>query len=361
MSTGQHVVVIGAGAMGAATAWRLASDGHRVTILEQFDVGHRLGSSHGPSRIFRVAYRQARYATLALAALDGWRNLEATTNRSLLRQAGQIDHGDPGAIDEIVANLAALDRPAETMSGTEAGRRWPTMRFGEAAVFSPDGGRVLADGGVRALLDAAAGAGAELRDRAAVTALEPAASGVTVQTSAGPIHADTVVVAAGAWASSLLAELVALAPLAVEQTQPVHFAPRVPTDDWISFIHHTTTLGGYGLWSDGIGVKVGLHDDRHPTDPDTPRHQRPEATAAVVDYVSEWIPGVDPTPIDVATCLYTSTPTEDFVLDRVGDIVVCSPCSGHGFKFAPAIGRVVADLVAGRHHAEAAWMLPRSG
>ena len=379
-----EVIVVGGGAMGAATAWHLARDGHDVLLLEQFGARHSRGSSHGHTRIFRLAYRDPGYTSLALAALPWWRTLEDEAGVALLDQCGQIDHGAPTALAEIERSLAGHDRPFERLSAADAEARWPGLRTEGGAVLSPDGGFVLADGSVEALLRMAAGHGALIRTNQPVRAIEPIGvaddDGVRVVTDGGTFTAPIVVVAAGAWAEGLLEgpsgplARGTLPPLAVTLAVPSHFAPQPgdPGGDrpWPSVVHHRSgddplAFGAYAVWAPGVGMKVGLEDVDRPVDPDhRPTEAPADAIVALVDYVEEWFPGLDPTPLDPHTCLFTSTPDEHFVIDRVGPIVVVSPCSGHGFKFVPAIGRLAADLATAPDPAaahvprRAEWRLP---
>jgi sarcosine oxidase len=205
---------------------------------------------------------------------------------------------------------------------------------------------------VRALLELAVSAGAEVMPERAVAGIDPAGDGVQLLLADGSaLRARCVVVAAGAWAGSLLAGLVELPPLLVTQQQVLHF-PRLDAHapPWPSVIHDDGRpvyhLAGGGARDHR---KLGEHLTRAaPTTPQTRSYDVDAAARArAVEYVRRWLPGLDPAPLDETTCLYTTTPSEDFVLDRVGPIVVCSACSGHGAKFAPLIGEQVASLVLG--------------
>ncbi len=379
-----EVIVVGGGAMGAATAWHLARDGHDVLLLEQFEALHARGSSHGRTRIFRVAYRDRSYTELALAALPWWRTLEEEAGVALLEQCGQIDHGPPAALADIQGALGAHGRPFERLSSVEAEVRWPGLRLDSGVVLSPDGGFVQADGSVEALLQMGESHGAEVRTLEPVRAIEllgvDDADGVRVTTDLGSFTAPVVVVAAGAWVEGLLEGPAGplargtLPPLAVTLAVPSHFAPGAGDlgDDqpWPSVVHHSFSddplaFGAYAVWAPGVGMKVGLEDADRPIDPDDrPAMPPADAVAALVAYVEGWFPGLDPSPLDPHMCLFTSTPNEHFVIDRVGPVVVVSPCSGHGFKFVPAIGRLAADLATARDPAaaqvprRAEWRLP---
>jgi sarcosine oxidase len=361
------VVVVGAGAMGAASAWRLARGGRHVLVLEQFEPGHVRGSSHGATRIFRLAHRDRRYLELARRALGLWRELEAATGEVLVEATGQIDHGHAPAVEEIDANLRRAGLASELLVADAARERWPGMRFDGPVVHSPDGGRCWADRTVTAAVRAARAEGAEVRYGTPVERIEVVPAGVVVHGPGGPVRAPVVVVAAGAWVPRLLGGVVALPELAVEDEQVGHFRPHDPTAAWPSFLHHAgpdmadrpLAFGAYGLVTPGEGVKVGGPGTTVPVDPATRTLEADPARAGRLrDYVEEWLPGLDPEPLSTTRCLFTETPDDHFVLDRRGPVVVCSPCSGHGFKFVPAVAAEVEQLVAGRPQAEPAWRLP---
>lgn len=359
-------VVVGAGGMGASAAWHLARTGRSVLVLEQFVEGHTRGSSHGPTRIFRVAYRDPRYVALGVQALPWWRRLEEESGERLLDQTGQLDHGSPAAIGEIEQALAAAGRPFERLTPAAAHERWPGMQFDSAVVVSPEGGVCAADRTVAALLRQAVARGAEVCTGTRVERVEVLGDDdVVVHTAAGSHRARVVVVAAGAWLGELLGSTVRLPPLAVTQEQPAHFAPRQDGLVWPAFLHHREhasplSFGAYGMWTPGVGVKVGVDGTGRVADPaKRDSGLDPAGLTAVARYVEAWLPGLDPTPIEATTCLFTSTPDEHFVLDRVGPVVVCSPCSGHGFKFVPVIGHLAARLAAGHTSPDPAWRLPR--
>jgi sarcosine oxidase len=334
------VAVIGAGAMGSAAAWQLARRGRSVAVVEQFEAGHHRGSSHGVTRIFRLAYRDPTYVQLAVEALDGWHQLERASGMTLLEQSGQIDHGVPVAIDEIAANLEGAGFAAERMTPSVARRRWPGLRFDRAVVHSPDGGRIFAERTVSQLHRLATDLGAEISFGEPVVGVEPTGQGVVVHTDRRSIAARTVVVAAGAWVRQVVPDDIALPAVTVSHEVPTHFRPRDPSLRWPSFVHYVDgsaggrSFGAYGLETSGEGVKVGVEDAA--------------SVDEVVDYVREWHPGLVPEPVSSTQCLFTNMPDEHFVIERHGPVVVCSPCSGHGFKFTPVVGALVADLCDGR-------------
>ena len=354
------VVVVGAGVMGAATAWQLARGGAQVVLIDRFAAGHACGASHGLSRIYRQAYGSARYLRLAAEALPLWRELEAETGAALLMITGGVDHGDPTAVAAIAATLAAHDVRHEWLDPDRAALLWPGMRFAGPVLHQPDrAGRIAADQAVAALVAAALGHGAEIRRPLTATRVDVRADDlVQVHTTDGVIGARRAVITAGAWSAGLLDGVVALPSLRVTQEQPAYF-PFLDTppcvarqEDWPIFIHHGP--GVYGLTDPCGEVKVGIHGTGPVCDPDrrtfTPE---PDGLRRLQDYVSTWLPGLDaarPTPLS-STC--TSTPDAEFVLERHGPVVVGAGFSGHGFKHAPAIGRVLADLANDRASVEA--------
>ncbi|MBU2666396.1 FAD-dependent oxidoreductase [Actinoplanes bogorensis] len=328
-------LVIGGGAMGSAAAWALAGRGADVVLLERFEPGHTRGASHGASRIFRLAYAEPDYIRLARRALELWRELDP----ALLELTGGVDHGAVGLIPDA---LAAAGVPGEWLPPGEAAERWPGLRFDGPVFFHPSSGRIHADHAVAALQAGARARGAVVRHETRVLSVTPRGDDhVEVVTESETLHARRVVVAAGAWTSKLLPGLL---DLRVTQEQPAHFAPLASS--FPSFIHHRGDRSVYGLATPGEGIKVGFHGTGPVVDPDS-RSFQPEPTgmAELRDYVREWIPGADPDDATWISCTYTSTPTSDFIVDRVGPLVVLAGFSGHGFKFTPAIGELAADLV----------------
>jgi sarcosine oxidase len=348
------VVVVGGGAMGSAAAWQLARRGADVVLLEQFGPGHGRGSSHGSSRIVRLSYDDPFYVDLAAAAYRQWDELEADSGEQLLTWTGVVDHGDRPTVDSMAELLSAKGHATELLDPVDASSRWPGLRFEGSALFHPHGGRAHADRTVAALKRIAAEHGADIRHDTRVKALVPAADHVEIQTEDETLLAIAVVVAAGAWTASLLGDVLRLPALTVTREQPAHFPPRDPATPWPSFIHHqvgtptrgtATPRGTYGL-SSVDGVKVGFHAVGPVVHPDeSGTGVDGQRLRALQDYVAAWVPGVDAEHPAASPCLYTLTDDSDFVIDRFGPLAVAAGFSGHGFKFTPEIGRIVADLV----------------
>jgi sarcosine oxidase len=345
------VVVVGGGAMGTAAAWQLAVRGADVVLLERFAVGHTRGASHGASRIFRLSYAEPAYVGLARRALVLWRELEELSGTGLLTMTGGVNHGRPADLAALAGTLAAAGEPGVWLEAEEAVERWPGFRFAGRVLFHPATGRVHADHAVAVLRTLAVKSGAAVHHETPVAGITVRGRDrVDVHTGHRTYRARAAMVTAGAWTGKLLNGLVPLPPLRVTQEQPAHFAP-VGDLDWPAFVHYGHDSHGhdsYGLATPGEGVKVGMHGDGPETDPDRRDFQPdPGRLQALRRYVHDWLPGLDPDHFTPISCTYTTTPTSDFVLDRAGPIVVGAGFSGHGFKFTPAIGQVLADLALG--------------
>ena len=343
------VVVVGAGLMGAASAWQLSQRDVETLVLEQFEPASSHGSSHGSARIIRRAYPQDDYVTLTGEAFELWHELERQSDRTLIRTLGGIDHGagrDPVAISQA---LGRAHIGYELLVAAEAEKRFPGMLFDGPVLYQGDAGTLDSEGAVSALLEIAQQRGSQLRTGVSVTSIEPGDDGVVVHTDHGDVRARWVVVAAGAWCEGLIGGLVPLPPLMVSEHRVFHF-PRVDESvQWPVTIHQQ----GLDLYHLPGGRDGGPNDARkiaeHVGRPSDPRRRDPQIDLAarerMVDYVTRWLPGLVPTPFNETTCLYTRTPTEDFVIDRQDRIVVAAACSGHGAKLAPVVGRLVADQV----------------
>ena len=347
--------------MGSAAAWQLAQRGRDVTLLEQFEPGHTRGASHGRSRNFNLSYAQPEYVDLLAEAARLWRELEVHTGIPLLTEVGIVNHGRTGAYAEVARALDRVGFDSEFVDAAEAGRRWPGIRFESEVFFTPQAGRLDADASVAALQSAAADHGAVVRHSTIVRRLDVTADDrVTIELDVNgtteTLVARSVVVTVGAWTSALVGALAPIPRLVVTQEQPAHFAVTDESFVWPGFNHAPRPDDDwwyspvYGMFTPGQGVKAGWHGVGPVVDPD---HRdftaEPVQLAALQRYAREWLPGVDADRFTDISCTYTTSPDSNFVLDRVGPVVVGAGFSGHGFKFTPAIGRALADL-ADRHN-----------
>jgi sarcosine oxidase len=339
--TDVDALVIGVGVMGAAAGWSLSRAGREVLMLEQFAVGHRRGSSHGASRIFRLSYEDPRFVRMAQEAQPRWRALEEASGMQLLTTTGGLDIGE--RLDRHAEALRECDVPFEQLASVEVGQRFPAVSSSVGpALFQPDGGIVAADEAVRAFLDAARSGGTTVLEHAAVVALSERAGMVEIRTEGEAYRARTAVVTAGAWAAKLLGGTGIKLPTRPTRETVAYF--HVDGDGSLPTVVDWGTPAVYSLPSPGQGLKVGEHQAGPTADPDEEGAPDEASVARVSAWVRERFPAAEREPHLVETCLYTNTADEGFILERHGAVIVGSACSGHGFKFAPVIGDRLAAL-----------------
>jgi len=354
------VVVCGLGAMGSAAVHHLARRGQRVAGLERHVPGHDRGSSHGRTRIIRLGYfEHPSYVPLLRRAYELWRELEAASGRPLLHITGSAEIGQPdGAL--VRGTLAAAAQhalPHEVLAATELMRRYPAFRLPPdyVAVIQPDGGFLEAEPAISAQVALAMAAGAEIRCGETVQAIEPHSTGVRgggvrVVTDRGTLEADTAIVAAGAWTASLVPKLAGSLRVTREVMGWLEPMDEALLSKFPVFIMESRHGMHYGIPPyAGAGIKVAKHHHRDETvDPETcDRTVSADDEALIRACIADYLPAANGRLIAAKTCLYTMTPDHDFIIDRLPDapdIIVASPCSGHGFKFAPVIGEILADL-----------------
>ena len=353
-------IVVGVGGMGSAACWHLARRGQRVLGLERFDIPHAMGSSHGLTRIIRLPYYEdPAYVPLLQRAYVLWRELEAATGTPVLHITGSIDasaeDGEPFA--GALRSARQHDLRHEVLTGAEVNERFPAYHLPPdfRAVWQPDGGFIASERAIVAHVAAAQKAGAEIHARERVLSWSVGAAGVHVETDRGSYTAGRLVLAAGAWMGELVGELAALARperqvLAWLQPQ----RPELFSPDRFPVFNMTVPEGRYyGLpVFDVPGFKLGRYHHRHEqTAADVLRREVDAEDEAILrQFAARYFPaGTGPT-MALRTCLFTNAPDEHFILDHHPahpDIVLASPCSGHGYKFCSVIGEIVADMVSG--------------
>lgn len=346
------VVVVGLGITGLSTAGALAHRGHRVVGIDRWGSGHPVTSSTGASRSIRLAYDDERYVRLARAAFEGWHRLETAQDVTLLVETGQIDLGPGEKLDALADAMRASDAPFDDLDAAGLQRHFPELALedGERGLFHIDAGTVLADAAMRALAVDATGAGAVLSMPERCVAIQVGSDEATVTTDRRTLRGERVVLAGGPWSGELLAMVgidVPLAPAIAQVTflEAPHLVDRPGFVDWL----RDDRVGVYGHPVPGIGYKVAF--DAASTEPWLPDVGAWAPDTAEQDRLIAWLgermPGVEPRVALTQRHPWTMTPDGDFAIDRRGPVVVAAGCSGHAFKFGPALGALVADVADG--------------
>ena len=351
-------IVVGVGGMGSAAVYHLARRGMRVLGLERFDIPNQMGSSHGLTRIIRLAYfEHPAYVPLLRRAYELWRGLQAEVGEQLLYITGSIDAGRPGSpvLDGSLRSCEVHELPHEVLSAPELSERFPGFRLPPdfEAVLQPEGGFVLSERSIVAHVTRAQALGAEVHGRERIRDWEPVGGdGVRVTTDRGAYESRRLVICAGAWTREYVSEL---AGLAIPERQVLGwFQPSRPELFAVGRfpVFNLSVDEGhfYGFPVFGIpGFKLGRyhHREEH-VDPDTmDREPRALDEKTLRDAVAAYFPHANGPVVALATCLFTNTPDEHFVLDQLPDtpqVSVAAGFSGHGFKFASVIGEIMADL-----------------
>jgi sarcosine oxidase len=354
---GPQIVVIGLGATGSAALCQLARRGVRATGIEQFEIGHDRGSSHGATRMIRLAhFERPSYVPLMRRAYALWHELEEITRQKLLHITGIAEIGPPtGEAMRGTRAGANADVPCEVLDAASLMHRYPVFKIPQSfvAMVQPDGGFIDASKALAATIAVAKERGAAVRAGEQVIAVEPAGTGVRVVTDRGAIAADFAIAAAGPWLNSLFPEL--HLPLTVTRQVIGWFEPQQPeqfaADRFPAFMIESEYGHHYGFpVYGGKGIKFAKHHHLC----EAVHADGYERTVSVQDEgairapLKHYLPAANGPMRATETCLYTMTPDNTFIIDRMPDfpqVVVASPCCGHGFKFSPVVGEILADLV----------------
>jgi len=350
-------IVIGVGGMGSAAAYHLARRGARVLALEQFDIPHDLGSSHGVSRIIRLAYwEHPDYVPLLRRAYELWRELEAAAGERLLIITGSIDAGD-GNSPNIIGVREACRRfqlSHEELDSAALTARFPGYRLPSdvVSILQPDGGFLLPERCIVAHVEAAQRSGAMVRARERVVGWDTAAGAVRVRTDRGEYSGARLVLTAGAWTASLARQTAPLLTperqvmLWVQPLRPEYFrAEKFPV-----FYIRVPEGPFYGFPIHGVpGMKIGkYHHRREAVDPDTMDRQcHAEDEEVLRECIRRHFPDANGPTMAMKTCMFTNTRDEHFIIDLIGHdprVAIAAGFSGHGFKFCSVVGEILADL-----------------
>jgi sarcosine oxidase len=354
-----EVAVIGCGAVGSATLWHLARRGVNALAIDRFPPGHDRGSSHGETRVIRKAYfEHADYVPLLKRAYDLWAELESVTGQKLYTPAGLVEIGPPdgAVVPGVIASARQHGLPVEPMTAADVRRRWPSISVPDTmtAVFEPDAGYLAVEACVRAQAAAAQAAGGRIR-LGAVASWRPVSSGgfaITLE-DGDVIAADRLALAPGAWAPQLLADLAV--PFVVKR-KPLFWLATADRELERAPVWLFETPAGvyYGFPKIGGELKAAEHSHGETVaDPLTvDRSLHADEEERLRRFLAAHLPSVDGPVTRHAVCMYTMTPDQDFIVDvhpTVPGVALIAGLSGHGFKFAPVLGEVLADLAtAGR-------------
>ena len=350
-------IVVGIGGMGSSTLYQLARRGRRVLGLEKYDVPHSMGSSHGQTRIIRLAYYEdPSYVHLLRRAYELWREIQTRSGEQLLHVTGSIDAGPPSSwvFKGSLQSCLEHDLPHEVLTSDELSQRYPAWQLPQEtlAVYQPEGGFLLPERCIVSFVEAAQAAGAQVHAREEVVDWEPIADGVRVITNRATYVADRLVITAGAWNAHLLPFLDGLT---IPERQVLGwFQPHRPElfgPDMFPVFNLLVDEGRfYGFPVHGIpGFKFGkYHHFEEAVEPESyDREPRLEDELLLREFSSRYTPDGNGPTMSLATCMFTNTPDKHFLIDvhpQFPQVSFASPCSGHGFKFASVMGEIMADL-----------------
>jgi sarcosine oxidase len=356
------VIVAGVGAMGSAACWRLAQRGLRVLGLERFAIPHRMGSSHGINRIIRLAYfEHPSYVPLLLRAYELWRDTERAAGERLLFITRALDVGRPNGrlVSGALESCRTHNLAHKVFDANETMRRFPAYRIPAdfVALMEPQGGFVACEAAVIAQVKLARHAGADIRECEPMIYWTPTANGVRVKTDRETYEAGNLVLSSGAWIGD---HVPALRGRAVPERQVLGWfgtkQPELFTPEHfpVSILETEEGRHPYQFPEWGVpGFKIGLYNHLHERGAadDLPREPNAADEGLLRAIVERYFPQAAGKTLDLQACLFTNTRDEHFVVDVLPDtpqVVVASPCSGHGFKFASVMGEILADLATGK-------------
>jgi sarcosine oxidase len=353
------VVVVGLGVMGSSIAANCARRGRTVLGIERFWPVHDRGASHGKTRLIRQAYfEHVAYVPLVLRSYALWRELEARSGEHLMTITGLLLAGKEST-KVIAGSRRSAEQhrlPVEYLTAPEIGRRFPMTRprADEVGIFEREGGVIFPEVAVHALLRTAADAGAQTRFGVRMTDWHrtgPQTLRVTLE-DGSTVEAKHVVLSVGPWLEGMAAQIGL--PLKVQRNVQAWFAPRTPdftADRFPAFLLDREGLPHviYGMPDLGDGVKAAFHSRGIYTKPDQlERGISEDDIVPIQTALAGWLPGAGQTFLNAKACMYTVTPDEHFAIGRHptdADVIVAGGFSGHGFKFAPVVGEIVADLL----------------
>jgi sarcosine oxidase len=355
--SGPRVIVVGLGAHGSSTIYQLVRRGFDVIGIDQFQPPHAMGSSHGPSRIFRMAYKEGSdYVPLLRRSRELWLELNEKFDRPSFDTTGGLFMGHPSGRAMTGMQSASREQDVEIhmMTPEEVRAKYPSFKIpdGWEAIFDPNSATIFPEVAVEAHLNLAREAGAKLHFNEKMENWSASSDGVSVRTSDGTYEADSLIITTGVWAPGMLGDF--QLPLEIERVSLWMVEPKANAEFFKggSFPNASFEIGEkYPLYMQGdygTGVKLALDHHGTPTTADTvDRETNQEDHDKIFEHIRRFVPDLDGKILDSAVCMYTNTPDLNFVVDKHpahDNVIIGSVCSGHGFKFAPVMGEILTDL-----------------
>lgn len=358
-------VVVGAGIIGSSTAYHLAKQGKRILLLEQFFLPTTRGSSGGQSRIIRKSYNQLHYGQMLVDAYDIWRTIEKESGEELYVKTGLLNVGRPDAQD-VVEKRASLDlvkEPHEVLSSRQLKSRYPTLTYPDDFIGTLEyGGGILKAGKCVAVIQSLVKKyGGEIRDGTKMTDILQERDHIIVSTTAGNFQARKIIITAGPWAGKILEALGLHLPITPMSIPVFYWRSKDPQqhkvkNDFPVIVHRSSEGIAYlipSLEYPGM-CKVAIHQNTPKyCDPDSRNavsDQHEQYREVVVNYIRKYLPGLEDTPSIVEYCMYTKSEDVDFILDshpQNKNILIATGFTGHGFKLAPSVGKLMAEMAIG--------------
>lgn len=354
---GWDAIVIGVGGMGSAAAYHLAARGCKVLALEQYTIPHELGSSHGFNRIIRLAYAEGpKYVPMLQRAYGLWRDLEQRFKEQLLFVTGGIDAGPEhsGLVRGTLNSCRQYDLKCEVLTPAQLLNRFPGFHLPNTlvAVWQPESGFVLAERSIVAHVLLAAAHGAEIHEHETVLDWEVRSKEVIVRTDRDSYCAKKMVITAGPWAAQVVERL--RGTVKPERQVLIWVEPKRPElfqmGAFPVFYMQDEVDKFYGFPVYGIpGFKIGKYNHlKEQVDPNTmDRKCHSKDEEVLREAIRKYFPDADGPTIDMKTCIFSNTEDEDFILDLHPDfpeVAIAAGFSGHGYKFCPVVGEIMADL-----------------
>jgi sarcosine oxidase len=345
-------IVVGLGAMGSAVAFEVAKRGRKVLGIDRFEPPHTMGSTHGKSRIIREAYfEDPGYVPLVARAFEKWGEIESLSGRRIFERTGGLMLGPPDGrlVSGALASAKEHRLQHEVLDAQEVMRRVPGLRAmaDMIGVVEPRAGVLQPEVAIMACLELARRYGATIVTNERVVGWEARDRGLRVTTELRAYECERLIIAAGAWTTALVPDLGVR--LSVERQVQHWFRPVATIRTPIIMCEYAPGRFWYSIPDRGEGIKVAIHHEGTTVDPETvDRTVRAEEVAYVRALLRTYMPDADGPLIESSVCLYTNTPDERFLVGRHpthANVEIVSACSGHGFKFASAIGEIVAERV----------------